>query len=99
MTNELAKDCPSCHREMPHLRDDLWECPIHKVSNMPVDDEANSGVRSNTVCPRINYCSKINVIMDKDILDSQAADAIRNVCAKCTEVDQMESSIRETQGG
>jgi hypothetical protein len=32
-----------------------------------------------------DHCEKIAVIMDKDILDCQAAEAIRAVCARCKE--------------
>ncbi|MGR3295850.1 MAG: hypothetical protein ACUZ8A_06450 [Candidatus Bathyanammoxibius sp.] len=41
---------------------------------------------SDTPCPQIDSCYKVTMILDKDILESQAADAIRSVCAKCTEV-------------
>ncbi len=70
---ESAKtgDCIICHQRLTHLRDDLWECPVHGIFNLPV-------------CPQIDSCGKIDMIMDKDILESQAADAIRSVCGKCT---------------
>ena len=85
MTSEPTKDCLACHREMSHLLDDLWECPIHKVFDMPVDDEDDSAADSVPTCPKIDSCGKMDMIQDKDILDSQAADAIRSVCAKCTD--------------
>jgi len=35
-------------------------------------------------CPKLNKCCKIKMIRDKDILDFQAAEAIRAVCAECS---------------
>ncbi len=86
MTNEPTKDYLLCHREMTHLRDDLWECSMHGIFNMPMDDEDDSVASSDTACPKMDSCGKMDMIRDKDILDSQAADAIRSVCGKCTEV-------------
>ena len=36
-------------------------------------------------CPKLDNCHKIGMILDKDLLDFQYAEAIRNVCAKCEE--------------
>ena len=34
-------------------------------------------------CPKLNECRKIEMIRDKDLLDFQYAEAIREVCARC----------------
>jgi hypothetical protein len=34
-------------------------------------------------CLGVNKCPKVAIIMDKDILSSQAVAAIREVCEKC----------------
>ena len=39
-------------------------------------------------CPKLDECYKIKMILDKDLLASQYAEAMRAVCAKCTEVQQ-----------
>ena len=36
-------------------------------------------------CPKLNECYKVKMILDKDLLDFQYAEAIRAVCAKCDE--------------
>ena len=36
-------------------------------------------------CKKLNECYKITIILDKDLLDFQYAEAIRAVCSKCTE--------------
>ena len=87
-----SKECVACLRELTHLRNDLWECPVHGVFNMPEYDAADLATGSVVtvfavkLCPQIDSCPRIDMIMDKDILDFQAADAIRSVCANCTEV-------------
>lgn len=35
------------------------------------------------LCSKIDTCYKINMIRDKDILESQFAEAVREVCARC----------------
>jgi len=37
------------------------------------------------LCPKIDTCYKIKMIMDKDMLDSQYAQCIREVCKICKE--------------
>jgi len=37
------------------------------------------------VCPKINDCYKIKMILDKDMLDFQYATCIREVCQICVE--------------
>jgi hypothetical protein len=37
-------------------------------------------------CPKLDECYKVMMIFDKDALDFQYAEAIREVCARCTEV-------------
>ncbi len=39
-------------------------------------------------CPKLDECYKVKMILDKDLLDFQYAEAIRMVCAKCPEVHQ-----------
>jgi len=39
-------------------------------------------------CPKLDECSKVKMILDKDLLDWQYAEAIRAVCAACSEVHQ-----------
>lgn len=34
-------------------------------------------------CSKIDDCPKIDILRDKDMLDSQFAEAVREVCAKC----------------
>ena len=34
-------------------------------------------------CSKINSCRKITIILDKDMLDFQYAEAIRSVCEVC----------------
>ncbi len=34
-------------------------------------------------CPKLDECQKIKLVLDKDMLDFQYAEAIRAVCAKC----------------
>ena len=34
-------------------------------------------------CPELETCYKIEIILDKDILDFQINTAIRSVCARC----------------
>ena len=36
-------------------------------------------------CPKLDKCSKVEMIRDKDLLDFQYAEAIRTVCANCSE--------------
>ena len=36
-------------------------------------------------CPKLNECYKVKMILDKDLLDFQYAEAIRAVCANCSE--------------
>jgi len=37
----------------------------------------------NKLCSKIDTCYKIDMIKDKDMLDFQFADAVREVCGKC----------------
>ena len=37
-------------------------------------------------CPKLDECHKVKVVLDKDLLDFQYAEAIRTVCANCSEV-------------
>jgi len=37
-------------------------------------------------CPKLNECPKVKMVLDKDLLDFQYAEAIRAVCANCSEV-------------
>lgn len=34
-------------------------------------------------CTKLDSCEKIKIIMDKDMLDFQCANAIKEVCKKC----------------
>ena len=51
-------------------------------------------------CPKLDDCPKIKMILDKDLLDFQYAEAIRAVCAKCNEGkatrDEIVKQLRET---
>jgi hypothetical protein len=38
-------------------------------------------------CPKINECFKIQIIMDKDMLDFQYVEAIKSVCKDCKQRD------------
>ncbi len=79
-----SKECIACQRDMTHVHDNWWRCPVHGDFNMPVDDEDGFAASSDKVCPQMDSCYKMDMILDKDILDFQAAEAIRSVCAKCT---------------
>ncbi len=68
-----TKNCVACHLAMTHVRDDLWRCPVHGISDMRY-----------VLCSQIDSCYKMDMILDKDILGFQAADAIRSVSATCT---------------
>jgi len=39
-------------------------------------------------CPKLDECNKVKMILDKDLLDFQYAEAIRAVCANCSEVKE-----------
>ena len=39
-------------------------------------------------CTQLDECYKVKMIKDKDLLDFQYAEAIREVCANCSEVHQ-----------
>lgn len=41
-----------------------------------------------TECTKFDGCLKIEMILDKDILDSQYAEAIQGVCSKCDDPDR-----------
>ena len=36
-------------------------------------------------CQKLNTCFKIKMILDHDLLDFQYSEAMREVCAKCSE--------------
>lgn len=36
-------------------------------------------------CPKLNQCQKIDMILDKDLLDFQYAEAKQRVCGRCSE--------------
>lgn len=36
-------------------------------------------------CPKFVHCEKIKMLLDKDLLDFQLAELIRNLCATCSE--------------
>ena len=44
-------------------------------------------------CKKLDDCHKIKTILDKDLLDFQYQEAIRVVCAKCTEFEKGRSSL------
>jgi hypothetical protein len=53
-------------------------------------------------CPYLDECRKVRMIFDHDLLDFQYADAIREICAGCTEgkatsmnVDTLERQMRD----
>jgi hypothetical protein len=46
-------------------------------------------------CPELDRCHKVQMIMDKDLLDSQKAKAIRAVCATCLEFKENASRKSE----
>jgi len=37
-------------------------------------------------CPKLDECGKVKIIFDKDFEDFQYVQAMREVCARCTEV-------------
>ena len=44
-------------------------------------------------CPDLDECYKLRMIFDHDLLDFQYAEAIRDVCARCTEVKTNRISV------
>ena len=36
-------------------------------------------------CPKLDECPKIRMVLDKDMLDFQYSESIREICAKCSE--------------
>ena len=55
-------------------------------------------------CPRLDQCSKVKMVLDKDLLDFQYAEAIRVVCAKCSEAksedrDKLGVNLRDGRSG
>jgi len=47
-----------------------------------------SGNKQRKPCLKLESCSKIKMILDKDIMDWQYAEAIRDVCARCNEYEE-----------
>ena len=50
-------------------------------------------------CPRLDQCSKLKMILDKDLLDFQYAEAIRVICAHCSEFKAGSSGRVDKAGG
>ena len=49
-------------------------------------------------CPNLDDCDKVKMILDKDALDFQYAEAIRKVCANCPGVKgEAEATESEAQ--
>ena len=44
-------------------------------------------------CPKLDDCYKLKIILDKDLLDFQYAEAIRAVCAKCPGPETKQSKV------
>ncbi len=44
-------------------------------------------------CKKLDDCYKIKIILDKDLLEFQYQDAIRAVCAKCSELEKGTNSL------
>ena len=42
-------------------------------------------------CPKLDWCYKVQMILDKDLLDFQHAQAIRTVCATCSEFKESDA--------
>jgi hypothetical protein len=38
------------------------------------------------MCPKIDKCEKIKMILDKEMLDGQYAECIKKACEKCGEI-------------
>ena len=52
------------------------------------------------VCSKIDTCYKIEVILDKDLLDFQYAEAIENTCSNCSDYEvltTMKDSVIEAR--
>jgi hypothetical protein len=53
------------------------------------------------VCPKLDNCEKISMVLDKDMADFQYADSITKVCEKCTEpkegitIDDLQDTMDE----
>ena len=49
-------------------------------------------------CLKLDECYKVKMILDKDLLDFQYAEAIRQVCATCKEGEELSKTIKVTNG-
>lgn|GEM_PF-5050916 len=49
-------------------------------------------------CPKLDECHKVKMVLDKDAEDFQYAEAIRVVCAKCSEVKSGSGYETENKG-
>lgn len=60
--------------------------------------EKEAQARKSEVCPKLDECYKVAIILDKDCLDSQYAEFIRSVCANCSEAPKAKR-VKEVSGG
>ena len=60
--------------------------------------EKEAQARKSEVCPKLDDCYKVQMVLDKDWLDFQYAEAIRSVCADCPEA-QKAKRLKEVSGG
>jgi len=60
--------------------------------------EKEAQARKSEVCPKLDECYKVAIILDKDYLDFQYAEFIRSVCANCSEAPKAKR-VKEVSGG
>lgn len=48
-------------------------------------------------CSKLDDCPKIRMILDKDLLDFQYAEATRAVCAKCDEMETEATTAKASE--
>ena len=49
-------------------------------------------------CSKLNECYRVKIVMDKEMEDSQLAEYVRKVCAKCMPEECGVESIRGREG-
>lgn len=47
------------------------------------------------ICEITNDCEKVRIILDKDMLDCQYAEAIKGVCSSCVSHRSQQSPVKE----
>jgi len=67
-------------------------------SDVPQTSKGGSQKVKPEDCPKLDECYKLKMILDKDLLDFQYAEAIRAVCASCSGSKQYEMLSTKERG-